>query len=104
VNLAVDGNMYVLHNGALVMGGGVNGSFTPYAPGDRFRITVTDQNDGTFIATYSKLVLPCTPGSPCNQSTLLTDTVHGTYPIRIDTSLRDLGATLTDVTLVWIHQ
>jgi hypothetical protein len=87
------------------MGGkGVNGSFAPYAPGDRFRITVTDQNDGTFIAAYSKLVLPCTPGSSCNVTTLLTDIVHGTYPIRIDTSLRDLGATLTDVTLVWIHQ
>jgi hypothetical protein len=104
VNLADDGNMYVLHGTTLVPGGGVNGSFTPYAPGDRFRITVTDQNDGTFIVVYSKLALPCTPGSPCNLSALLTDTVHGTYPIRIDTSLRDLGASLTDVRLVWIHQ
>jgi hypothetical protein len=104
VNLANDGNMYVLHGTTLVPGGGVNGSFTPYAPGDRFRITVTDQNDGTFIVLYSKLALPCTPGSLCNLTNLLTDTVHGTYPIRIDTALRDLGASLTDVRLVWIHQ
>jgi hypothetical protein len=104
VNLADDGNMYVLHNGAPVTGMGVNGSFAPYAAGDRFRITVTDQHDGTFLATFSKVVLPCTPGAPCNLKTLLPDTVQGAYPIRIDTSLRDLGATLTDVTLVWIHQ
>jgi hypothetical protein len=104
VNLADDGRMYVLHSGTLVPGGDVNNSFTTYASGDRFRITVTDQNDGTFIVVYSKLALPCTPGGPCNLTTLLTDTVHGTYPIRIDTSLRDLGASLTDVRLVWIHQ
>jgi hypothetical protein len=104
VNLASDGRMYVLHNNTLVPGGDVNNSFTTYAPGDRFRITVTDQNDGTFVVVYSKLALPCTPGLPCNLTTLLTDTVHGTYPIRVDTSLRDVGASLSDVTLVWIHQ
>ena len=87
-----------------ITGPGVNGSFGAYSVGERFRVTVTDHADGTAAITYSRIVGPCVPGMPCSETVF-----HGsarnpaTYPFRVDASLRDEGATLTDVRIVRIH-
>ena len=46
---------------------------------------------------------PCVDGSPCNEVVFHTSETTAAYPIRVDASLFDEGATLTEVRLVRIR-
>ncbi len=82
-----------------------NGSFLPpnpatpsalswgsYAAGDEFRVTLSLQADGSARASYEHngFVLPTAGRS----------TLHAAYPFRVDVSLQDQGASVSDVGLV----
>jgi hypothetical protein len=100
ISLNYDGNVYVLENGANV----VSAPLGTYAPGDRFRIRIKDNNNGTATISYTRLNGPCTVGTVCNETTLATQTQPSpNYPLRIDASFREPGATLSNVTMVRIQ-
>ena len=77
-----------------------------YNAGDRFRVRVTDNNDDnphTAKITYTKLTAPCTPGTICAEVQIASQIGSSpSYPFRVDASLRDVGATLVNVTVVRI--
>ena len=107
ISLNVDGHYYVLEGGALRAGPDVNGSWGTYLAGERFRVSVTDNNDtaGTATIIYSKLLATCT-NVACPETVFYThDVVNNgaaTYPFRVDTSFREQFATLTGVRIVRI--
>jgi hypothetical protein len=104
INLNIDGRFYVLEGGSLITGGDLNGSFGTYSAGDRFRVKLTDQHDGTALVTYSRVNGPCTPGNPCPDTVFYTHAGSpAMYPLRVDTSFRELNATLANVTIVRIQ-
>ena len=104
ISLNVDGNVYVLEGGTLVMGPGPGGSFGTYNAGERFRVTITDRWDSPRTITYSRIPPgACTPGVMCVQTVLFTHVGPAAYPLRVDASFREL-ATLTDVRIVSIFQ
>jgi hypothetical protein len=96
---------------ALGVGGSVNifehgtpkGAFGTYVSGDRFRVRVKDNFDGTAVVSYSKISTPCAVGTPCDESVFYTSLIAGNYPFRVDAALFDQNATLTAVHLVRIH-
>ena len=113
--LRTDGNVYIFEGGTKIIGPGVNGSIGTYNAGDRFRVRVTDNNDllpHTATITYTRLTAPCTPAPPgtappgvlvCPEIQIGSQTASSpTYPLRVDASLNQAGATLTNVTLVRI--
>ena len=98
ISLNLDGNVYVLESGAVIA------SFGAYTAGERFRVTLTDKFDSRGTITYSRIIGSCTPGTPCPETVLFTHTSGpATYPLRVDASFRESGATLTDVRLVRIQ-
>jgi hypothetical protein len=104
IALNFDGRYYIIEHGALVPGPDVNGSFGTYAAADRFRVTLHDHSDGTADVAYSKLLGACTPKTTCAATVFRSVTGSpARYPMRVDTSFREVGATLTNVTLVRIH-
>lgn len=101
LSLNVDGNVYVLESGAVT----VNGPIEPYTAGQRFRIRITDNHNGTAAISYTRLDGPCMPATICNETTIATQTEpSATYPFRINASFREPGATLANVTLVRIKE
>ena len=103
ISLNLDGRFYILEGGTLVMGPDVNGSFGTYSPGERFRVSLKDHNDGTAQVSYSRITGPCTPGNPCNESVFHTDGgFPAGYPLRVDASFREQNATLANVSIVRI--
>jgi hypothetical protein len=102
ISLNVDGRFYVIESGNLVPGPDVNGSFGTYAAGDRFRVMVKDNQDGTASVVYSKVLTPCHQVA-CPDTPFLVSARTVQYPVRVDTSFREAGATLQAVTLVRIH-
>ncbi len=103
IALDAGGAYYVYEHGIKVPGPDVNGSFGVYTAGERFRVSLTDNDDGSATVTYSRLVGTCTPGTVCNEVVFNTHVgTPATYPIRVDVSLYDTGATVTDVRLVRI--
>jgi hypothetical protein len=78
-------------------------AFGRYAPGDRFRISFVDAQDGTALITYGKLSGPCPPGHACPAPTLYYSGVAATYPLHVDASFLQQGAALYDIRLVYIH-
>lgn len=104
ISLNVDGRFYVIENGVLAMGPDMNGSFGLYGVGERFRVSVHDNSDGTASVTYSRITGTCVPGSPCNEVVFLTRSGGpAQYPLRIDASFREPDATLADVRVVRIQ-
>jgi hypothetical protein len=104
IDLNLDGRYYIIENGVVIPGPDVNTSFGTYTAGDRFRVTLHDHSDGTADVAYSKLIGACTPKTVCAQTVFRTVTGSpARYPLRADTSFREVGATLTNVTLVRIH-
>ncbi len=67
-------------------------SWGTYTAGDRFRVAVSLQADGSARASYSHngVVLP----------TATRSMLRAPYPFRVDTSLKDQGASVTNVGLV----
>ena len=94
-----DGEIRIFERGSLVS------AFGGYPPGQRFRVKVRDNNDGTNTATisYVRVAEPCMPGRRCGESLIYPSTLTGSYPFHVDSSLFDFGATLTDVRLVRIQ-
>ena len=84
-------------------GAQVGGSLGPYSAGDRFRVQVKDNLDGTASVSYFQLSGPCTPGTVCSGAVIGTSVKSATYPLRVDASLAAQGATLNNVTLVRIQ-
>lgn len=101
ISLNYDGNVYILENGASV----ISQPMGTYAPGDRFRIRIKDNNDGTATISYTRLDNgPCAVGTMCSETTFATQTQPSPkYPLRIDASFREPGATLSNVTMVRIQ-
>ena len=83
--------------------GGVVSSFGAYASGDKFRVKLRDNFDGTATVAYTRLIGPCVDGSPCSEATFHTSTNLATYPVRVDALFRTFGATLTDARIVRIR-
>ena len=99
VSLNANTQYYVVENGQLV-----GSSHGTYMPGQRFRVTVKDQHDGTYNVEYSILSGACLPGNPCNQMVFATHSnAPATYPLRVDASFRETAATLANVTIVRIQ-
>ena len=55
LSLNFDGNVYILESGAVT----VNGPIEPYTAGQRFRIRITDNHNGTASILYTRLDGPC---------------------------------------------
>ena len=101
--LRYDGAFFVSEAGVQPDGEGVDGSFGPSTAGDRFRVYVTDNGNGTASVRYAKLVGACMPLTKCNEVTFYPSTGVATYPLRVDSSLFHEGATITDARIVRIH-
>jgi hypothetical protein len=102
IDLFSDGQFYVFENGA-IKSGPSGPAFGAYSTGDRFRVNVKDNFDGSATVTYSRVVGACLPGLPCAETVFYTSTVFGSYPMHVDSSFKELGATLDDVRLVRIR-
>jgi hypothetical protein len=104
-----DGCFYVFENGAKrtnptpPAGCLAPDAFGTYNSGDRFRITFTDNFDGTAAIAYAKLPGPCMPGDPCPAPPFYTSMVPGAFPLHVDAAFEDDGGGLLDVRLVYIH-
>jgi hypothetical protein len=100
LSLNYDGFVYVLENGASY----ISPPIEQYVPQQRFRIKITDNNDGTASISYWRLNGPCAVGTICNETQIATQTQPSpAYPLRISTSFREPGATLKDVTIVYMR-
>ena len=97
IRLGAGGNVVIVEDGSPS-----GPSVGPYDPGDRFRVQIKDNLDGTASVSYFKLSGPCTPGTICNGAVIGTSAASAKYPLRVDASLADVGATLKNVTLVRI--
>jgi hypothetical protein len=101
LSLNSDNKVYVLEAGSpLVV---VETGFT-YTPSDRFRVRVTDQNNGTAVVSYTKVASGCLDGNVCAETPLYTSATAASYPLRIDVTFREVGASLDKVTVVRIKQ
>jgi hypothetical protein len=107
IDLFKDSHFYVFESGVKQSGpdntGDTPGAWGTYAFNDRFRISFKDNFDGTATVSYARLPGPCQPGADCPAPPFFTSATHIAYPFHVDASLRDLGATLIDVRLVFIH-
>jgi hypothetical protein len=100
LSLNYDGNVYVLENGATF----VSPPIETYMPQQRFRLKIADNNDGTASISYWRLNGPCAVGTICSETQIATQTGPSpAYPLRISASFRESGATLKDVTMVYMR-
>jgi len=60
-----------------------------YDAGERFRIYVADNHDGTATISFSRLDSTCTPGVPCSETVFYTHPAATPYPLRVDASFRE---------------
>ncbi len=77
-----------------------------YKVGERFRVRVTDNHDfpHTATITYTRLTASCTPGTICAEVQIGSQVAPSpSYFLRVDASLKEEGATLTNVTLARIQ-
>ena len=103
ISLNLDGRVYVIESGVFVLGPDVNNSFGTYAAGERFRVVVTDNNDGTATVSYFRVTGSCSPGTPCPTAFLVSHIGPASYPFRVDASFRQQNATVANATLVRIQ-
>jgi hypothetical protein len=75
-------------------------SFGPYSAGERYRIHITDNHDGTATVSYARYTGACGPAT-CPGDVFHTSVYQPAYPLRVDATLRVQNATLSDVTLVY---
>jgi hypothetical protein len=98
--------VYIFESGAAQPGPiptGNGPSFGTYAAGDRFRVHATDDFDGTATITYARVTGPCTDGAPCAETVLYTSPNKAAYPLRVDSSFKQMGGTLANVRLARIR-
>jgi hypothetical protein len=104
LSLNNDGRVYVLEAGALVAGPDLNNSFGTYVAGERFRVRVKDNFDGTATVSYTRIVGACVPGNPCNETVVFAHGVpSAAYPLRAAAAFREQNATLANVSIVRIQ-
>jgi hypothetical protein len=106
-DLFKDGHIYLFEKGTKIAGPdtdpGHQNSFGVYQTGEKYRINVRDNFDGTAKITYSRVTASCSVGNLCPDQLLYTSTSPAPYPIRVDSSFHDQGATLSDVRVVRIR-
>ena len=74
-----------------------------YSPTERFRIHVTDNNDGTARVSFSRIVGACADGQTCTEDNFYTAPSDLRYPLRVDATFRD-PSTFANVNIVRIQQ
>ncbi len=95
-----DGHFYTIESSPAVAN---SQSFGTYLAHDRFRVHITDNHDGTARISYGKLTAACTAGMPCSETIFGQQiAANPKYPLRIDASFREQGATLANVTVMRI--
>jgi hypothetical protein len=101
ISLNNDNNVYVIEAGNPLV---VEGPFgLPYTPGERFRVRATDNNNGTATITYSRVAPGCMEGTVCLEDVFWTsESPSPDYPLRVDTTFREVDASLVNVTIVRI--
>ena len=87
----------VVENGPAV------GTFGNYAAGDKFRVKLRDNFDGTATVSYARVTGPCVDGSPCNETVFYTSSNTATYPVRVDAMFRETGGTVTEARIARIR-
>jgi hypothetical protein len=101
LSLNVDGRVYLLERGLLVMGQDLNGSFGTYVAGERFRVRVKDRFDGRATVRYTRIIGSCQPGKVCNESLIFEQVADSAeYPLRAAAAFREQNATLAAVDIV----
>jgi hypothetical protein len=105
MSLNMDGRVYLIVDGVLMKTGpDFNGSYGTYDTFERFRVAFKDNFDDTATISLARVNGPCPPGTECNVTPLVT---HGTplaYPLRVDTSFREYGASLVHVNIVRVKE
>jgi hypothetical protein len=100
ITLTAIGGVRIFESGVVVDGPNPDTTFASYASGDRLRVSVADNFDGTGRITYSLIPASCA-GAGCDGMVLRT--VSGAaYPLRVDATFNQQGGTLTDVRIVRI--
>ena len=96
-----DKNVYIVEGGAVI--GVSQGTYNAH---DRFRVKVVDNGDKTATISYWRITGPCMPGTTMCQENMFAQHMGASpkYPLRIDTSFRELNATAAKVTLMRIQQ
>jgi hypothetical protein len=73
-----------------------------YVDGERYRLKITDNEDGTATISYARVSLPCGDAMKCNETELAKSAGTIQYPIRVSALFREPGAALTNVKMVFI--
>jgi hypothetical protein len=106
INYAVyfraDGQIGLYESGTGITPPNGDPSFGPYAAGERFRIRLRDLGNGRATVRFTRLIGICVPGGICNEQELHVSSRQASYPLRVDTSLRSSGLTVTDVRIARI--
>jgi hypothetical protein len=79
------------------------GTFGLYAAGEKFRLKLTDNLDGTATVSYARLIGSCTDGKPCNETVFHTSANPITYPVRVDAMFREQNGTVTQARIAYIR-
>ena len=82
-----------------------DGSWGTYVVGERFRVNLKDNHDGTAAVTYTRVVGTCVPGNPCMEAPIYTHHLGppAAYPLRVDTTFREQNGSLVNVNIVRIQ-
>jgi hypothetical protein len=73
-----------------------------YVAGERYRLKITDKEDGTASVSYVRVGQPCGDAMKCNETELAKSAGTIQYPLRISALFREPGAALTNVKMVFI--
>jgi hypothetical protein len=102
ITLADNGHAFILENNAQI-----GPDMGLYQVGQRYRVYFTDNHDQPHTAKirYARLIGPCTPGTVCMEDPFASQfaAVGPSYPLRVDTSFKQQGAKLVNVTMVRIQ-
>ena len=101
ISLNSNGMVYVIESATPLT---VLGPFDPpYSIGERFRVKIKDNHNGTATISYARLIGPCTIGTVCTEDEFATMAGPAPqYPLRVNVSFREQSATIANVTIVRI--
>jgi hypothetical protein len=114
LDLFKDGCVYIFEKGAQVSGPlklgdpgnpcSVDGAFLTYADGDKFRVSVTDNNDGTATIGYVQVTAACATSLDCPSFADSGTPAPYSQQLRVDTSFHDDNAVVENVVIVRIRK